>query len=353
MNSMLTIIEQLPENLLQQSASALHEILNGPTLIHLSGRQPRPLFVSVLLHGNEDTGWEAVRSLLLKYVDKSLPRAISLFIGNVEAARCDMRRLDGQPDYNRVWQGEGTAEHAIMQQVVSEMTSRDVFASIDIHNNTGLNPHYACVNRLEQRFFHLATLFSRTVVYFTKPEGVQSMAFAELCPAATVECGKPGQQYGVEHARDFIDAALHLVEFPKHEVASHDYDLFHTVAIVKVPDEVVFSFDNSGFNRHGHESNGSQINFRTDLDRLNFRELPAGTSFAMVKDGVFPLQAWNEQGDDVASNYFTIKDGELCLRQSVMPSMLTLDERVIRQDCLCYLMERMPVNEQLLVEDVG
>jgi hypothetical protein len=26
----------------------------------------------------------------------------------------------------------------------------------------------------------------------------------------------------------------------------------------------------------------------------------------------------------------------------VMPAMLTRDERVIRQDCLCYLMERLP-----------
>ena len=25
----------------------------------------------------------------------------------------------------------------------------------------------------------------------------------------------------------------------------------------------------------------------------------------------------------------------------VMPAMLTLDERVIRQDCLCYFMERL------------
>jgi hypothetical protein len=26
-----------------------------------------------------------------------------------------------------------------------------------------------------------------------------------------------------------------------------------------------------------------------------------------------------------------------------MPAMLTLDERIIRQDCLCYLMERYPL----------
>jgi succinylglutamate desuccinylase len=29
-----------------------------------------------------------------------------------------------------------------------------------------------------------------------------------------------------------------------------------------------------------------------------------------------------------------------------MPSMLTLNERVIRQDCLCYLMERLEPGER-------
>ena len=99
-----------------------------------------------------------------------------------------MRHLDGQPDYNRVWPGsetDGTAEHALMRDVMQRMADREIFASIDVHNNTGLNPHYACVNVIDNRFLHLAALFSRTVVYFLRPLGVQSMALAKLCPAVT------------------------------------------------------------------------------------------------------------------------------------------------------------------------
>ncbi|MFZ3041956.1 MAG: hypothetical protein WA108_09235 [Thiobacillus sp.] len=33
--------------------------------------------------------------------------------------------------------------------------------------------------------------------------------------------------------------------------------------------------------------------------------------------------------------------GEITLRKPLMPAMLTRDEQVIRQDCLCYLMERI------------
>jgi succinylglutamate desuccinylase len=84
-------------------------VLPGPALIHLPGRRIPPLFVSVLLHGNEDTGWLAAQSVLKKYATVELPRALSLFIGNVEAARTGLRRLDGQPDYNRVWPGSEEA----------------------------------------------------------------------------------------------------------------------------------------------------------------------------------------------------------------------------------------------------
>jgi hypothetical protein len=44
----------------------------------------------------------------------------------------------------------------------------------------------------------------------------------------------------------------------------------------------------------------------------------------------------------VSREYFALDEGRLVLRRPAMPSMLTLDERIIRQDCLGYLMERCP-----------
>ena len=329
---MLTEFEQLPEGLLDCHARDLHRVLPGPSLIHLPGRHPEPLFVAVLQHGNEDTGWEAMRSLLKDHQGEALPRALSLFVSNVAAARHGARHLDDQPDYNRVWRGNDSAEHAMMQQVLAIMRERKVFASIDIHNNTGLNPHYACINKLDHRFLHLAILFSRTVVYFIKPDTVQSLAFSELCPAVTVECGKPGQAHGEEHARQFVEAVMHLTAFPEHAVPTHDYDLFHTVASVKVPQAVSFDF----------ETGETDILFPLDLDQLNFRELPAGTVLANRPNGQGRLEAWSEAGDEVGTRYFSYDEGELRTRIPLMPSMLTLDKEVIRQDCLCYIMERMP-----------
>lgn len=335
---MLTILESFPAALLDCSARQIADVLTGPTLIHLPGRREQPLFVSVLLHGNEDTGWQAMQSLLRSYHQRELPRAVSLFIANVAAARQGARRLENQPDYNRIWNGSGTAEHNMMQQVLEEMRQRQVFASIDIHNNTGLNPHYACINRLEHRFMQFAALFSRTVVYFLRPEGVQSAAFARLCPALTVECGQPGQAHGVEHALQFLDACLNMSELPDHPVAHGDIDLFHTVAIVKVPPEVEFVF--------GDDRTASAIRFPADLDRLNFSELPANTVIGWLDDqSTARLDVTDEQGESVGSRYFSYENNEIRLATSVMPSMLTCNTRIIRQDCLCYLMERLTIGK--------
>ena len=334
---MLKVLEHIPAGLLSAAPAELATLLGGPTLIHLPGRRTPALFTSVLLHGNEDVGLLAVQQLLARYQERELPRALSIFIGNVAAARHGLRRLDAQPDYNRVWPGgvaRESPERQMMSEIVDNMRDRGVFASIDVHNNTGLNPHYGCVNRLDPSFLHLATLFSRTVVYFTEPPGVQSRAFADLCPAVTIECGKPGSPGSDTHAAEFLEAALHLSEFPQHPVAAHDIDLYHTVATVKVPDNIDFSFG----------PGPAALQFEPDLDHLNFRELAAGTRFARIlSKASAPLHIPDASGGNRWQEFFTLADGNLVLRRPLMPSMLTLDQRIIRQDCLCYLMERLPM----------
>lgn len=331
---MLTVLDRLPAGLLDLPAHELHRVLPGPTLLLLPGRRPQPLFASVLLHGNEDTGWEALRALLRAQDGRELPRAFAVLIGNVAAARHHRRFLDGQPDYNRVWTDVPGAAHlperALTREVVERMRALDVFASIDVHNNTGLNPHYACVRRLDNRSLQLATLFSRTVVYYRKPDGVQTEAFSGICPAVTVECGQPGRPYGVEHAAEFLHACLNLAEIPSHPVAEHDIDLYRTVAIVKVPEEVAVG-----------TQEGADIRLAADLDHLNFRELPVNTVLARVRPGSGArLRVYDEHGSDVADRYLRIVDDEIRTAVPVMPSMFTLNVTAIRQDCLGYLMER-------------
>jgi len=335
--SLLRQLDYLPEGLLTASPDELESLLEGPTLIHLQGNHAEPLFVSVLLHGNEPTGLLAIQSLLQRYKDKILPRSLSIFFGNVSAASKRARRLDEQADYNRIWPGTELAEcpeTKMASQIVEIMSEKQLFASIDIHNNTGLNPHYSCVNKLEPEFLQLATLFGRFVVYFIRPKGVQSSAFAQYCPAVTLECGRPGQQYGVEHALDFVNAALNLTEIPQHDVHAHDIDLFHTVAQVCVKDDIEFSFDDEQ----------AELLLNSDIERLNFTEIARGTPFGKVTSNKgLPLIAMSETGENITERFFSNEQGYPPIKRPTMPSMLTLDEKVIRQDCLCYLMERLAI----------
>ncbi len=338
----LSRIEGFPAELLSASPLDLWRHLSGPTLFHIPGRRADPLFVTVLLHGNEWTSWEAIQTVLRAHRGTDLPRSLLLFAGNIAAARANVRTLPGQTDYNRTWPGTPhtlTAEARVMAEVTEIVRRAKPMASIDIHNNTGHNPHYACVNRLDERYFHLARLFSRTVVYFTKPEGVQSAALADICPAVTVECGRVGGAAGTAHAADFINAALTLSHIPDHAVPDHDLDLMQTFAIAKVPPHTSFSFD-------GAEAD---LRFRPDLDQLNFSELGAGTSFGTLGgagEGRLHILPGSEGG--AAGEYFDYSGGEIRLAREAIPAMLTLDHDAVRLDCLGYLMHRIDRSGRML-----
>jgi hypothetical protein len=332
----LTTVDALPPGFLDCDARDLVNLLPGPTLIHLPGRDERALFASVLVHGNEVTGFDAVRHVLRRNGQRTLPRALSLFVGNVAAAAASVRTLPEQNDYNRVWPGTvltDAPEARLMAEVVDAMRERQPFASIDIHNNTGLNPHYACVSRLEPPYLHLARLFSRLVVYFRRPVGVQSIAMSAICPAVTVECGHSGTHDGISHAAEFIEACLHLSEFPEQSPARHDIELLETVAIVRVPSHLSMSFDGSN----------ADIRFREDLDHLNFSAVPAGTVFGHVASPGVRLEILPGHDRGALCEWFDYREGDIRLTRAALPAMLTRDTAAIRHDCLCYLMERIPI----------
>ena len=55
-----------------------------------------------------------------------------------------------------------------------------------------------------------------------------------------------------------------------------------------------------------------------------------------------PLVVTNEAGEIVTDDYLEAADGIVRFRRTMIPAMITLDEEVIRQDCVCYLMEPYP-----------
>jgi len=326
----------LPGALLEAEAQDLKKILGKPTLIHLEGENKKPLFVSTLLHGNETTGFYAIQKLLQQYNNTTLPRSISLFIANVKAAENNQRRLNTQMDYNRTWPGtkhEKGPEIELMAAITNTMQQRSLFASIDIHNNTGRNPHYACINVLHQSFLPLAGLFSKTVVYFTTPKGTQTACFANFCPAIVLECGQSGEADGIAHSYRFLETVINLNKLPSGN--TEHINLFHTVARITIPE--MFSF---GI----HED--VDICLYPHIENMNFHELDAGTAIARIGHGSHAyLEATFDHNNDVSKNFFALNNNEIILRKKATPSMFTTDTKAIQQDCLCYLMERININD--------
>jgi hypothetical protein len=67
--------------------------------------------------------------------------------------------------------------------------------------------------------------------------------------------------------------------------------------------------------------------------------------FASIKahSGVH-LLVTNESNEDVNDEFLEIVDDRIVLKKNVTLSMYTTDERAIRNDCLCYLMEQIHIN---------
>lgn len=329
------VLKALPQGFLDCPAERLIDIVPGPTLIDLPGRDPHPLFVSVMLHGNEYSGLDAMQEVLRRHAARGLNRSLLLFVGNVGAAAANVRTLPGELDHNRIWPGTLSPDDPLSKMarwVYDYAAKRSLFASVDIHNNTGFNPHYSCVTKLEPKFIALAQLFSRIVVHFERPFGTNAAAFANLCPAITVECGKAGVGSATQHAVELIDACLSISHLPDHAPAPHDVDLLRTYAIVKPPAGASFSFDGSP----------ADFIFKPEIDRLNFSELAPGASFGAIGAAGARLEVLPGDGCEThPEEYFDYANNQITLARPAIPAMLTVDPRAVRQDCLCYLMHRI------------
>lgn len=330
----LHILNELPPGILETDPDRLDTLLPGPTLIRLQGKTDPPLFIATLLHGNEPTGFWALQHLLKNYrrEGRTLPRSLFIFLGNIQAAKYNERRLQDQPDFNRIWAEGDLPEHQLAQQVIREVTADGIFAAIDVHNSSGRNPHYACVNRVEPAHVNLGKLFSRTLVYFKEPHEVLSNALAEYGPSISVEAGQPHDPSGVRHVADFLDRCLQLAAISDSDGDRDDFDLYHCVACIRVP-------HNSRIGFH-HNCGAVDFCFLKNLDSLNFSEVPENSLLGWRFNAKMHLSVQDEEGREMEAHFLRYNGTEIRFKRNVVPSLFTTDERIVHQDCLGYLMER-------------
>jgi hypothetical protein len=332
----LNTVNELPDAFLDISYRDIKKIFDKPTLIHLKGRKEPALFISILLHGNEFSGLQIMQEILKKYKDTDgymLPRSIWLFVGNTEAASQGLRRLDNELDFNRAWPGTpepNAPASKLISQVMKKITEDELFAAIDLHNNTGKNPPYGCISVVNEKNKYLSSFFNHIAMVFHTPKGVSTMAFDDICPAITLECSTPGNPLGIDKAVALIDDLMHMDHFPDKPLPSHDLQLVHNNAVLKVADNVKFGFEN--------EEEKFDLTLVENFDRHNFTRLETSEVFAHTTLDK-PLIATSDDGRDVTDELICNDNGAISLKKPLMPAMITLDKKIIMQDCLCYLLE--------------
>ena len=336
MNNDLNLLNDLPDTFLDISYRDIKNIFDKPTLIHLKGRKEPALFVSIMLHGNEFSGLQIMQEILKKYKESdgyALPRSIWLFVGNIEAASQGLRRLDNELDFNRAWPGTPEPEAPtakLIAQVMEKITENELFAALDLHNNTGKNPPYGCISVVNEKNKYLSSFFNHIAMVFHTPKGVSTMAFDDICPAITLECSTPGNPLGIDKAVALIDDLMHMDHFPEKPLPSHDLQLVHNNAVLKVADNVNFGFED--------DEGNFDLTLVENFDRHNFTRLETSEVFAHTTLEK-PLIATAEDGTDITDELISNDNGAISLKKPLMPAMITLDKRIILQDCLCYLLE--------------
>ncbi|MEZ5921175.1 MAG: M14 family metallopeptidase [Parvularculaceae bacterium] len=325
---MLHRMNGFPAALADAQLETIARVFAGPTLISVKGEETDPLFLSVLLHGNETSSFYVLKALAERYRAARPPRSLLIFVGNIRAAEAGRRFMDDEPDFNRIWRGGDGAHAAMAAEVTAIARDAGIFASIDIHNNTGDNPHYGCVNSLRAADLHLASMFARVGVFYVIPNSTQSIAFSQFCPAVTLECGKSGDREGVAKAISLVEETMRLKEFPAHPPPLDALQLYETVGRVVVNPARSFSFG-------GAEAD---LILAAGLEKMNFKDAAAGFVWARRLAKKDAISVVNEHGDDLTGEFFEAANGGLVLRRPVTPAMISDNERAIRQDCLCYLM---------------
>lgn len=329
----LKVFNEIPKGFETIDLDYVHTLIDGPCLFHLKGKREKPLFVSTLLHGNETTSFMVLQRLIQKYRNKELPRDLIIFVGNTLAAEKGLRHLPTQPDFNRIWAEGEKPENELARKVIAYAKEQNLFANIDIHNNTGMNPYYGCVNKLEPEFIQLASIFSNKIVYFTEPHEVQSNAFASICPSVTIEAGQSGDLEGIDETYNFLEKVLHLEELEA-TFDSDDIGVFHTMARIRIHPETNVDFQND-------IESSSDISFIKDLETKNFSYIPAGYHLGYIKNTDL-LRVFDDHNNDVTDKYVKVINNQLITNQMFIPSMFTKDITVMKSDCLGYVMEKLP-----------
>lgn len=332
MRGPLRLIEDPAPSALPAGAEAFLAALGGPAVIRVSGADRRRCrAVVTLLHGNEPSGVRALLGWLRAGVRPATD--VLCVLGAVGAAlrapAFTHRMLRGERDLNRCFRPpfEG-AQGALASAMLAALRAARPEALVDLHNNSGHNPPYAVVTGIDPLRARLAALFARRLVHSDIRLGSLMEATAELCPTATIECGRAGDPAADATARAGLERYLACERLER--LPAPALSILERPVRVCVRAGVRLAFG-------AGPVTGSHLTLAADIDRHNFELMPAGTPIGWLGRGeLWPLDARDAAGEDCSRELFRAADGVLCTRRPLTPIMMTTDAAMAMADCLFY-----------------
>lgn len=343
-------LDAVPPGLLQLGAPELLDRLGGPTVIAVAGpdgTMARPLVVAALLHGNETTGWEAVRGWLAR-VEAKPPFPVVVVLGNLAAAARNRRNLAALEDHNRCWTPRPrTALERACAKLLKKIAKLEPFLALDIHNTNGSNPCHAVYVRRDddQRARDFAAMFAADVVCTELVQHTFMEACAALCPALTLECATPADPDGLARADRFLRRLAAAAPRPSRRARFY-----------RIAERIELA---AGV-RLGHVAGEGEVVIAPDADRsFNFVELRPGTVLATLAGRASDLLrvidvSGATQRAGAASGYLAQQGDKLIVARACTPALIVCDAGLVAQDCLCYLLvadklaRRDPAGEELV-----
>jgi succinylglutamate desuccinylase len=329
----------MPADFFHVSPHNIETWLKGPAIFKIRGENQSlpPLLISTLLHGNETTGFLALQQLLKKFRDDEygLLRNLIIMIGNPKASTKASRHLPTQPDYNRIWgmhqQTENLTEENIMaNEILDFVISEKPYAHVDIHNNTGKNPFYCVVSKLDQHFKKLAFTFGESLILITEPRGAFSVAMSDYCPAVVLECGRSGEDLGIAKVKEYLELLINTDEI---DLLKPDNQIvYKTIARIMVPADTIIDFT-------GTYDEEVSFSFVKEIENYNFSEIAKETILCHSNsDNHLPI-VLNNHNKDISSEHFYNDTHIIKFKKAIIPSMLSTNIQIVLDDCLGYLME--------------
>ncbi|MEM1416259.1 MAG: succinylglutamate desuccinylase/aspartoacylase family protein [Myxococcota bacterium] len=324
----------MPEN-----ADDWLDALPGPVLLDIEGKRAGPpRALSVLLHGNEPSGFRALHRYLRE--GRVPERRTLAFVGAVDAARTDgrwaHRLLPGRRDLNRCFLDARTRDDgdaAIARAYLGALAEAQPEALVDVHNNTGHNPPYGVLVDQRPGCLALVELFTPRGVVNALRLGTLVEAWRAHAPSVVVECGQAGRagadEVGYQGIRRYLEVET-LPPGPRHALR-----LYRNTVRFTLRDGIAPAFATAPAS--------ATLTLRDDLERFNFRPVPAGTVLGWWRGRGLPLEAFGPRGEDHATELVGLRasdasrPAELVARRAFTPIMMTTRPDIVVADCLCYL----------------